>query len=155
MVTVRLTPRQWLAAAGWIALGWVVAAVVTAGLSLTVGIVTGLIVLTVPAFLLASWLCLVAVVVCLAQWRGHRALARVLAASLALVPAALAVGAYVNARRSCSSDPDPAGCLAYLDGSPLLVALVVATVLVGLLALAAAWWATAEAAPAAGGDPPS
>jgi hypothetical protein len=139
---VRLTRRQWLTAAGWIVLAWVVATPVVGVISLTIGLVTGLVVVLVPMYLLFSWMCLVAVAVCLAQGRGHRMLARMSAALLGPVPGLLVVAAYVRARQQCSVDPDPAGCFAYLDGSPLLVVLIVAVALTGLLAFVVAWLAT-------------
>ena len=147
---MQLTRRQWSVAAGWISVAWVIVTAVTVASSLTIGLITGLVVLMVPAYLLLTWVCLIAVAVCLAQWRGHRAVART--AAVAAGPAARCAGGRCvrGARIGCGREPDPTSCLAYLDGSPLLLLLVIVVALAGVLAVVAAWLVTGPARWSAG-----
>jgi hypothetical protein len=98
----------------------VVGTILCAGVGGTFGLLSGLVVLMVPAWLLYAQALGGAIVTCAALWRGAPRGAAVLGSLAVAVPGAAVVLAYGAAYAQCLAGPDEAGCLDYLNGSPLL-----------------------------------
>src|SRR5688572_14585728 len=106
---------------------------------LTIGLITGCVVLVAPLYVLGFQMGLAALVVSLCLSRRRHGLALLLGTPLLLVPEVLFAGWYVRERHRCAIAADPQACFAYLDGSPLLMAFVILAAIVSLVACAALW----------------
>ncbi|MEZ5116749.1 MAG: hypothetical protein R2737_10815 [Candidatus Nanopelagicales bacterium] len=138
-----ITPRAWLRTALLAALGLLVITPLAVAFGITFGLISGLIVLMIPAYVVLVWLVATTVTVALCMWREHPALARALGTVVALGPAVTAVVLYARASLNCRGAVDERACYDYLNGSPLLPILVGLSVVVALAAAVAVWAATA------------
>lgn len=136
---MKLTPKQWLRCAQLLAAMLLFGTPMAAFFSLTVGLITGLIILIVPGYLFGAWLAMAGIVVSLCLWRQRPLLARILGGGATLGPAGAAVGSYAVALARCRHAPDPARCYEYINGSPLLPFFVGVCALVGLAAFGVVW----------------
>lgn len=100
-----------------LAVGFGVGSLGYAAVGLTVGVVTGLLVLMVPLWPLGAQAFLVAESVLVGQWWGAPRVGRTVAFGFALVPPAAALFAYLRAHARCGADD---ACHAYLDDHHLL-----------------------------------
>jgi hypothetical protein len=113
---------------------------------LTIGLITGLVVLVAPLYVLALQMGIAALVVALCLWRRRYGLARLLGMPLVIVPEVLFAGWYLRERHRCVVAADPRACFAYLDGSPLLMAFVLLASIVSLVMCGMLWYVVAQAA---------
>lgn len=125
-----VTDPRWLKSAKWLALLAGISVPIFIFFGLTIGLITGLVVVLAPVYALALQMGIAGIAVSLCLWRRSYVLARAVGLVLVVVPELGFAGWYVRARILCGQAPDPRACLEYLDGSPLLRVLVV----VGLLA---------------------
>lgn len=98
--------------------------------ALTFGLISGLVVLLAPLWPLLAQALVLGVVLSLGAWLRWERLAAGAALLIAGLPAASVVGWYAWELWSCETAADPAACYAYLNGSPLLPALVGLTAVV-------------------------
>lgn len=140
MLTVKKSPAEWRKLAGLLALVLLAGTPLAVFFSMTVGLITGLVVLFVPLYVLAAWQIVTAVSVSLCLWRQWFVAARVVGCACLLGPASGVALWYWRKYDACQKSDDVAKCLAYLNGSPLLPFFVGVVVLVALVASGAVLW---------------
>lgn len=100
--------------------------------ALTFGLISGLVVLMAPLWPLLAQALVLGVVLSLGAWLRWERLAALVGLAVVGLPASGVVGWYGWQLWQCESAADPDACYAYLNGSPLLPALVGLTAVVAL-----------------------
>lgn len=116
-----MTPREsWNRVARTVALLLAAGSVPYWGFACSFGLLSGLIVLLAPLYVLLFQAALTTIVLALCLARDAYAAARVLSVSLALGPGFAAAGWYAWKNVVCARAADSAACFEHLNGSPVL-----------------------------------
>ena len=138
---MRARPDPFLLTAA-IALGVLVfGSVLYWAIALSVGVLTGLVLLLGPAYPFLMSPVLAVFLTSLCWWRGWRWAGFGLGLVVLVAPAAVVSGVYAREWHACTVAADPDACFAYLNGSPVLpvgVAVVVLMAASGVVGLAVA-----------------
>lgn len=112
--------RNWNRVAALTAIGLVASSVPYLGCAFSFGLLSGLIVLLVPLYVVFVHVALTVIVVSLLLGRRWLGLAQAAGAVVSVTPAALGDAWYAHAWWHCEHVADRTACLQYLNGSPLL-----------------------------------
>ena len=116
-----MTPREsWNRVARTVALLLAAGSVPYWGFACSFGLLSGLVVLLAPLYVLLFQAALTTIVLALCLARDAYGAARVLGLSLALGPGFAASGWYASKWVECARAADSGACFEYLNGSPLL-----------------------------------
>lgn len=132
------TSAHWLKLAGLLTFFFAVGTPFMALIAGTIGLLTGLIVLIVPVYVLVAWATITSIFVCLCLWRRWAVAAGAVGCLFMLGPASGVASWYARELHRCEHALDPAKCSAYLNGSPLLPFFVGVCVVAALLGSAIA-----------------
>lgn len=118
--TRAVSRDPWLKKAKILSLVLLFGTIVFVAGGLTIGLITGLILLMAPMYVIGAVCTLAAICVSLCLWRRWYWTALTLGSLILLTPTTVLVSWYAMQWQRCKQVPDPQACLAYLNGSILL-----------------------------------